>query len=82
MSRWFRLQVLVDYLDNINEIDTFLGQVGRQKMIRPIYSALKIKHLDVAIKIFAKYKNFYHPLAAKAIARDLDIKEEKILNTE
>jgi hypothetical protein len=47
-------------------------------MIRPIYNALKVNHLNEAIKIFNKYKNFYHPIAAKTIAKDLNIKIENL----
>ena len=31
-------------------------------MILPIYRELKINHKDEAIRIFNKYRNFYHPI--------------------
>ncbi len=45
-------------------------------MIKPIYSALKVNHKDIAINIFNKYKNFYHPIAAASIAKELGVTYE------
>jgi len=72
--RWFKISVLADYTDQIEAIHQFLGEIGRMKMIRPIYQALAATgQRDLAIQYFEEYRPFYHPIAAIMIAHDLDI---------
>lgn len=40
LYRWFTLCQQRNYQDNIAQVQKFLGSVGRQKMITPIYKAL------------------------------------------
>ena len=52
--------------------DDFVGSIGRMKFIIPVYTAIFDKDPSQAKAIYAKHKDFYHPLAVEGI--------EKILN--
>lgn len=48
--------------------------MGRMKYIRPVYKELvKQGRQDLAKELYEKYKNFYHTLAAKMVAKDIGI---------
>jgi hypothetical protein len=38
--RWFTLCLLSNYQIDLENIHQFLGQIGRQKMVLPVYAAL------------------------------------------
>ena len=52
--------------------DDFVGSIGRMKFIIPVYTAIFDQDPSQAKAIYAKHKDFYHPLAVEGI--------EKILN--
>lgn len=70
---WLRLNVLVDNQGSFGLVEKFLGRIGRMKFTRPLYVALNIKHHDLAVQIFKKNENFYHPIAVRLIKQDLNI---------
>jgi len=53
--------------------DEFLGQVGRQKYLLPLYRALKDYDINLAIQIFNKHKLGYHPVAVVNVGRILGV---------
>jgi leukotriene-A4 hydrolase len=52
----------------------FITSQGRMKFVRPLYRALFQSAMgkELAVSTFIKNRDFYHPIAAKMIATDLD----------
>jgi leukotriene-A4 hydrolase len=52
----------------------FITTQGRMKFVRPLYRALFNSQMgkDIAVSTFLENKDFYHPIAAKMVASDLD----------
>ncbi|KLJ06581.1 leukotriene A-4 hydrolase [Blastomyces silverae] len=48
-----------------------LASIGRMKMVRPLYRALEKFDRNIAIEIFEKNKNFYHPICRGLVKKDL-----------
>jgi leukotriene-A4 hydrolase len=59
----------------------FITSQGRMKFVRPLYRALFQSAMgkELAVSTFIENRDFYHPIAAKMIATDLDegVKKEK-----
>jgi hypothetical protein len=53
----------------------FITTQGRMKFVRPLYRALYESPMgkDVALQTFAENAAFYHPIAAKMLAKDLGV---------
>jgi len=65
----------------------FITTQGRMKFVRPLYKALSKSDegKELAQNTFLEYYNFYHPIAAKMIATDLDVSppvEDDVKNEE
>ncbi|EAR84706.2 peptidase M1 family aminopeptidase (macronuclear) [Tetrahymena thermophila SB210] len=68
--RWYRVTIKVGYNANIEQIHSFLGSIGRLKMISPVYQALvETNQKALAQQYFNEYQNFYHPIAVIAIKK-------------
>ncbi len=69
---WLPLLVTVDAREAIPAIDAFLTQVGRARMVMPIYTAM-IRNgepwLALAKQTFDRAKSLYHPLVRDKIAK-------------
>lgn len=57
----------------------FITTQGRMKFVRPLYRALFHSEMgkDIAVSTFLENKDFYHPIAAKMVASDLEEKKKK-----
>lgn len=57
----------------------FITSQGRMKFVRPLYRALFHSEMgkELAVKTFLEHKDFYHPIAAKMVASDLEGKKKK-----
>lgn len=76
--RWFRITIPVGYPTASSYIHTFVGSIGRLKMIQPIYSALVANgEQELALAYFNEFKSFYHPIAASAIQQIISGGEEE-----
>ncbi|KAL3797745.1 hypothetical protein HJC23_000290 [Cyclotella cryptica] len=53
----------------------FITTQGRMKFVRPLYRALFLSEMgkDAAVATFLKHRNFYHPVCAKMLAKDLKL---------
>lgn len=61
---WFVQAIKTNYTATFPAIDKFLSSVGRRKFIEPIYEAMmKSGKEKMAISIYDKYRQNYHPLA-------------------
>lgn len=54
-------------------VERFITTQGRMKYIRPLYRAMFASSTgrELAVEIFLKHKDFYHPIASKMIAHDI-----------
>ena len=57
----------------------FITTQGRMKFVRPLYRALFHSEMgkELAVSTFLEHKDFYHPIAAKMVASDLEEKKKK-----
>ena len=72
-DEWYKLAIASNYSEANLEMKKFLGSVGRQKFLQPLYSEL-IKTPEgkkMANEIFAQSKMNYHPLTALKIEKIL-----------
>ncbi|AXI83883.1 M1 family metallopeptidase [Xylella taiwanensis] len=67
--RWYPLAIRSGYTAAWLEAGTFIGRVGRLKLILPIYAELSKTHegLNFAKQIFAKFKPRYHPITIASV---------------
>jgi leukotriene-A4 hydrolase len=71
LDQWLEMAIQSNYHPAYHRLEEFLLEVGRMKMIRPLYAAL-MKTPDgqkEALKIYAKARPGYHPIAQTAMDR-------------
>jgi aminopeptidase N len=75
-DEWFKLSIASNYQEAFDEMEIFLSQVGRKKFLEPLYLEMKKtpENLKMAQRIFAKYRNNYHPQTASKIEKILNAK--------
>lgn len=73
LCNWLAIAVGSGYEPAYARVEAFLGQVGRMKYLKPLYTALhgNPKSRDLAAKIFAANADGYHPIARGGIERVL-----------
>jgi leukotriene-A4 hydrolase len=66
---WYMLSLHTKYAVAYPAIEKFLMRVGRKKFVKPIYSQMMKDDIqkNMAIAIFAKAKETYHPATTKAV---------------
>lgn len=72
----FRLNLIALECDDEEQYDSvkeMLGSIGRMKFVRPLYKALikNPQRKKMADDLYAKHKDFYHPICAKMVGVDL-----------
>lgn len=57
----------------------FITTQGRMKFVRPLYRALFASKMgrNIAVKTFVKHRDFYHPVCAKMLAKDLEVGDNR-----
>ncbi|KAI8388206.1 uncharacterized protein BYT42DRAFT_491890 [Radiomyces spectabilis] len=75
--RWQQLCVMASYEAIYPEIVAFVTEQGRMKFVRPLYRLLyRAKNgADLAQQTYLKHKQFYHPIAAQLIEKDIGLKQ-------
>ena len=75
---WFIMAISANYTPAYGAMEKFLSSVGRRKFLEPLYAVMmKTKQEDMAHKLYAKYKNNYHPLAQESLDRILELDKKK-----
>ncbi|HUS66372.1 MAG TPA: leukotriene A4 hydrolase C-terminal domain-containing protein, partial [Kofleriaceae bacterium] len=66
---WLELAAESDHAPAVPRIETVLGEVGRMKYLKPLYVALAKKPATKALagRLFARYRDRYHPIAQQVI---------------
>ncbi len=72
-DEWYKLSIASGYEPAYPAMEKFLGMVGRQKFLEPLYAELvKTENgTGMAKTIFSNSKNNYHPLTALRIQKKL-----------
>jgi leukotriene-A4 hydrolase len=80
LFRYSKLAIAAGDEQILPTVIRFITTQGRMKYIRPLYRALfeSAAHTGklLAIEAFEANKDFYHPIAAKMIAKDLELDDE------
>ncbi|KDO29468.1 hypothetical protein SPRG_06006 [Saprolegnia parasitica CBS 223.65] len=71
--RYQTLCVRAEYAVILPQVEAFLKEQGRMKFVRPLYRDLYKSAFgaEAARRIFAEWKDNYHPIARKMVAKDL-----------
>lgn len=66
---WFIMAVAAEYTPAYPAMEQFLSQVGRRKFLTPLYTEMMKtpKGREMAMRIYGKYKQNYHPLAQESL---------------
>lgn len=72
--RWQRICLHCGYKPIYSHVVDFITSQGRMKFVRPLYRELLKVQPDLARSTFTKHKSTYHPIAAKMIGQDLNVK--------
>lgn len=75
--RWEQLCVMSSYEKIYPSVIEFITEQGRMKFVRPLYRYLYTAKngAELAQQTFLKHKNFYHPIAAQLIAKDINLSQ-------
>ena len=74
--RWQSLNLAAKVTSIFPSVVEFLGKIGRMKYVRPLFRALSKcgeEGKRLARETFEKNRNFYHPICARVVAKDLGI---------
>lgn len=65
LTQWLRMSIRAKYAPGLARLEPFLLSVGRQKMLKPIYTELTrtAEGKAKARELFARARSAYHPLA-------------------
>jgi leukotriene-A4 hydrolase len=82
LFRYSKLAVAAGDDQILPTVIRFITTQGRMKYVRPLYRALfesttSATTKSLAVEAFLAHKNFYHPIAAKMIAKDLELDDDK-----
>ncbi len=68
-DQWFVMAVAADYGPAYPAMEKFLSEVGRRKFLTPLYTEMMKtpKGKEMALRIYGKYKQNYHPLAQETL---------------
>jgi leukotriene-A4 hydrolase len=66
---WFILAIRTNYYQAYPAMERFLSTVGRRKFLEPLYSEMMLAPggEEMAKRIYARYKQNYHPLAQESL---------------
>lgn len=70
---WLKLCLNSKYVASYETAIEFLISYGRMKYARPIYRALGKCDLVLAQETFKKHQQFYHPICANMVSKDLKL---------
>jgi len=66
---WIILGISSDYLQTpFESADQYVGSIGRNAYVTPIYTEIIKKDRDTAWTIFQKHIDFYHPIARDSVS--------------
>ncbi|EEH40145.1 leukotriene A-4 hydrolase [Paracoccidioides lutzii Pb01] len=68
---YFQVGLKVGDRSVIEPTAALLGSIGRMKYVRPLYRALEKFDRSIAIELFEKNKDFYHPICRGLVKKDL-----------
>lgn len=72
-SGYFEVSLKSKVTSTYQHVAELLGQVGRMKFVRPLFTALNKVDRPLALSTFEKNKGFYHPICRAMVAKDLGV---------
>ncbi|KAF1730406.1 Leukotriene A-4 hydrolase [Beauveria bassiana] len=73
LAAYYRIALAANDPTCVYGVAELLGRVGRMKFVRPLFRALNEADRDLALKTFAKNRDFYHPICRGMVEKDLKI---------
>ncbi len=75
LDQWLEMAIYAEYRPAYPRLEAFLLEVGRMKMIRPLYAALMKtpEGRKRALEIYAQARKGYHPIAQTAINKIVEL---------
>ncbi|KAM3459747.1 hypothetical protein NHJ6243_006580 [Beauveria neobassiana] len=73
LAAYYRIALAAKDPTCVYGVAELLGRVGRMKFVRPLFRALNEADRDLALKTFAKNRDFYHPICRGMVEKDLKI---------
>ncbi|KAJ2081609.1 Leucyl aminopeptidase yscIV [Coemansia sp. RSA 988] len=72
---WLALSLKSRYMQVTDAVIDMLSTQGRMKYTRPLYRLLHAcpEGRDIAEQTFARLRNFYHPICARMVEKDLEL---------
>jgi len=69
LDQWLKMVVRSNYKPAFPRLKEFLLQVGRMKMIKPLYTELMKtpEGRSFALEVYARARSGYHPIAQTAV---------------
>ncbi|CAN8105768.1 unnamed protein product [Discula destructiva] len=75
-AAYFEVSLQSKVVSTYAPVAELLGQVGRMKFVRPLFSALNRVDRELALSTFEKNKDFYHPICKAMVAKALGVPAE------
>ncbi|KAM3511846.1 hypothetical protein MY11210_004537 [Beauveria gryllotalpidicola] len=73
LAAYYRIALAANDRTCVYGVAELLSRVGRMKFVRPLFRALNKVDRDLALKTFAKNRDFYHPICRGMVEKDLKI---------
>ena len=77
--RWLTLCLYGKYEKSYQYVVQMIITQGRMKFTRPLYRLLFQVNSSLAIKTFQLHQNFYNPICAKMVAKDLGLVVNEVM---
>lgn len=74
-SSYFSIALRSEVASAYPLVAELLGEVGRMKFVRPLFRSLTKVDRDLALRTYAKNRDFYHPICRAMVAKDLGVAE-------
>ncbi|KXH43057.1 hypothetical protein CSIM01_01811 [Colletotrichum simmondsii] len=72
VTRYLRVALRAGDHSVLKQTEDVLGQTGRMKFVRPLFKELLSVDEELALELFKKYQDFYHPTCLRLIRNLLD----------
>ncbi|KXH26481.1 leukotriene A-4 hydrolase/aminopeptidase, partial [Colletotrichum salicis] len=72
VTRYLRVALRAGDRGVLKQTEEVLGQTGRMKFVRPLFKELLSVDEGLALELFEKYQDFYHPTCLRLIRNLLD----------
>ncbi|KAI3535822.1 peptidase family M20/M25/M40 [Colletotrichum filicis] len=72
VTRYLRVALRAGDRSVLKQTEDILGQTGRMKFVRPLFKELLSVDEELALELFKKYQDFYHPTCLRLVRNLFD----------